>query len=359
MNSAVSGAHRGTHDDPLLIDLAFQGGGSHGAFTWGVAERFLDDETLKIESVTGTSAGAMNAAVLAYGYTLNGREGAKAALEQFWRKVSEAARFSPLQRAPIDILLGNWTLDNSPGYVFYDLASRLFSPYDLNPTNVNPLRDILEESIDFERLRQSPIKLFINTTNVRTGLPRVFRNHELSSDVLLASACLPLVHQAVEIDGDAYWDGGFSGNPLLTPIVRESDARDTILVQINPIERPGVPKSARDILNRLNEIAFNASLKKELRGIAMFQRLLRDEGELEHVTWVEAWADMRIHRIVTPLMVKLGASSKLNAEWEFLTLLREEGNVQADVFLRDHRQDIGVRSTYDLDGLLDNLLEQV
>ncbi|MGI6246286.1 MAG: patatin-like phospholipase family protein [Pseudochelatococcus sp.] len=358
MTDRVSETVRGTEDDPLLIDLAFQGGGSHGAFTWGVVESILDDPTLKIESITGTSAGAMNAAVLAYGYTLNGREGAKAALENFWRKVSDAARFSPLQRAPLDVLLGNWTLDNSPGYVFYDLISRLFSPYDLNPTNANPLRDILEEVIDFERLRLSPIKLFIGATNVRTGLPRVFRGHNLSVDALLASACLPLVHQAVEIDGEAYWDGGFSGNPLLTPIIRESDARDTILVQINPIERPGVPKTARDILNRLNEIAFNSSLKKELRSIAMFTRLIREEGELDHVAWVEQWADMRMHRITTPLMTKLGASSKMNAEWEFLNLLRDEGRVTADAFLRDHRRDLGLRPTFDLDTLLDNLLEQ-
>ncbi|MFT0891626.1 patatin-like phospholipase family protein [Pseudochelatococcus sp. G4_1912] len=359
MTTKASSTNRGTKSDPLLIDLAFQGGGSHGAFTWGVVERFLDDPTLKIESITGTSAGAMNAAVLAYGFTLNGVEGAKAALEKFWRQVSDAARFSPMQRAPLDVMFGNWTLDNSPGYVFYDLASRLFSPYDINPSNLNPLRDVLEESIDFERLQQSPIKLFITATNVRTGLPRVFRNAELNADALLASACLPLVHQAVEIDGDAYWDGGFSGNPLLTPIIRESNARDTILVQINPIERPGVPKTARDILNRLNEIAFNASLKKELRGIAMFQKLLRDEGHLEHVEWVEEWADMRIHRISTPMMVELGASSKLNAEWEFLTLLREEGRLQADNFLRDHRQDLGVRPTFDLSTLLHNLLEQI
>lgn len=358
MNSNASEAPVGTVEKPLPIDLAFQGGGSHGAFTWGVAERLLDDPTLSIESVSGTSAGAMNAAVLAYGYLLNGPEGAKAAMEKFWKQVSDAARFSPLQRSPVDVLLGNWTLDNSPGYIFYDLLSRLFSPYDINPTNINPLRDILEENIDFERLRQSPIKLFINTTNVRTGLPRVFRNHELSADVLLASACLPLVHQAVEIDGDAYWDGGFSGNPLLTPIVRESDARDTIIVQINPIERPGVPKTARDILNRLNEIAFNASLKKELRAIAMFTRLIREEGDLEHVAWVEAWADMRIHRITTPLLTKLGASSKMNAEWEFLNILRDEGKVTTDAFLRDHRQDLGVRTTFNLDHLLHNILEQ-
>lgn len=359
MTTKASKDIRDNGQGPLGVDLAFQGGGSHGAFTWGVVERLMDDPTLKIESITGTSAGAMNAAVLAYGFTLNGVEGAKAALEKFWRQVSDAARTSPLQRSPIDVMLGNWTLDNSPGYVWYDLVTRLFSPYDLNPTNLNPLRDILEENIDFERLKQSPIKLFVTATNVRTGLPRVFRGHELNADVLLASACLPLVHQAIEIDGDAYWDGGFSGNPLLTPIIRESEARDIILVQINPIERPGVPKTARDILNRLNEIAFNASLKKELRGIAMFQRLLRDEKDISHVEWVKEWADMRLHRIATPLMVELGASSKLNAEWEFLTILRQEGNQCAEAFLQEHRQDLGLKSTMDINTLLHNLLEQI
>lgn len=201
--------------------------------------------------------------------------------------------------------------------------------------------------------------MFITATNVRTGPPRVFRNEQMHADVLLASACLPSMHQAVEIDGDAYWDGGFSGNPLLTPIIRESRARDTLLVQINPIERPGVPKTARDILNRLNEISFNSSLKKELRGIAMFQRLLADEGGLEHVSWVEQWASMRIHRIASPMTTNLGASSKVNAEWKFLSMLREEGRNCADAFLRDHGQDLGVRSTYDLNTLLDTLLEQV
>jgi NTE family protein len=181
-----------TDRDPLLVDLALQGGGSHGALNWSVIERLLEETSLKIENITGT--GATNAAVLAYGYTVDGMKGARAALENFWRRVSEAARFSPIQRAPLDIFMGNWTLDNSPGYMLFDLASRLLSRYDLNPTNVNPLRDLLEESIDFELLKQSSIKLFIMATNVRTGLPRVFRNEQMHADVLLASACLPLMH---------------------------------------------------------------------------------------------------------------------------------------------------------------------
>ncbi|WP_341316896.1 patatin-like phospholipase family protein [Paraburkholderia sp. IMGN_8] len=343
----------------LAIDLALQGGGAHGAFTWGVLERLVEEPWLQIDSITATSAGAMNAVAFVHGYLRDGPDGAKASLENFWRRVSEAARYSPIQRTPFDRLTGNWSLDNSPAYVFYDLFSRLFSPYQVNPTNVDPLRKILEDHIDFGPLAQAPIKMFVNATNVRTGLPRVFRNAEITVDAVLASACLPLVHQAIEIDGDPYWDGGFSGNPLLTPVIRESEARDMLLVQINPVERPGAPKTARDILNRINEISFNSSLKKELRGIAMLQRLLADEGDSAHVpSWAEQWADVRMHRITSQKMVELGVSSKLNAEWEFLCMLRDDGRRSMEAFLTAHGDDLGVRSSLDLSGLLDTLLEQ-
>ncbi|TCL74858.1 patatin-like phospholipase family protein [Rhizobium sp. BK251] len=351
----------GASDDtrsPLAIDLALQGGGAHGAFTWGVIERVLEEPWLSVESISGTSAGAMNAVVLAYGYTLDGVAGATAALETFWRRVSDAARYSPFQRTPLDVMTGNWSLDNSSAYVFFDLMSRLFSPYEINPANINPLRDILIESIDFEVLKRSPIKLFINATNVRTGLPRVFRNADLSADVILASACLPLLHQAIEIDGDPYWDGGFSGNPLLGPLVAESVARDVLLVQVNPIERGGVPKTAREILNRMNEISFNASLKKELRAIAVFQRTLADSGQAPHeLAWAKDWAEVRLHRITTPRMIELNASSKLNAEWAFLTMLRDDGRASMEQFLADHSDDLGTRPTFDIANLLDTVLQ--
>lgn len=352
-------ASRGAASNPLAINLALQGGGSHGAFTWGVIERILDEPSLKIESITGTSAGAMNAVALAHGYTEGGPAGAKASLEAFWRRVSEAARFSPIQRSPLDMLTGNWTLDNSPGYFFFDIFSRLFSPYETNPGNINPLREIIEESIDFERLKQSPIKLYVTATNVRTGLPRVFRNAEMHADVVLASACLPLMHQSVTIDGDSYWDGGFSGNPLLTPVIRECEAQDTLLVQINPVERLETPRTAREILDRLNEISFNSSLKKELRGIAMFRRAVAEDDSVEHVEWVKRWSQTRLHRITSPTLMTVGASSKLNAEWGFLTMLREEGRKSADEFLDAHADDLGVRSTFDFDSVLDSILEQV
>jgi len=354
-----SAASQRDASNPLAINLALQGGGSHGAFTWGVIERILDDPSLKLDSVTGTSAGAMNAVALAHGYVENGPAGAKASLEAFWRRVSDAARFSPIQRSPLDVMTGNWTLDNSPGYFFFDIFSRLLSPYETNPANINPLRDILEESIDFERLKQSPLKLYVTATNVRTGLPRVFRNAEMTADVVLASACLPLMHQSVTIDGDSYWDGGFSGNPLLTPLIHESEAQDTLLVQINPVERQETPRTAREILDRLNEISFNSSLKKELRGIAMFRRAVAEDGNLDHVEWIRQWSETRLHRITSPTLMSVGASSKLNAEWAFLNMLREEGQGSADQFLQTHAEDLGVRSTFDFDAILDTVLEQV
>jgi NTE family protein len=336
--------------DPVLVDLALQGGGAHGAFTWGVLDRLLEEPWLRIDGMSGTSAGAMNAAVLADGHAAGGAAGALAALEDFWRKVSGAALLSPLQRTPLDVLLGRWTLDHSPAFVAMDLASRLFSPYDLNPGGSNPLRDILAESIDFERLAQAPIKVFVTATNLRTGRGRIFRNRAITPDVLLASACLPTLFQAIEIDGEAYWDGGYSGNPTITPLVRECTSRDTILVQINPVERPGTPRTARDILNRLNEVSFNAVLLKELRMIALL-RQVANPGSCEGALW----ADMRIHRVASEAMVELGYSSKLNAEWDFLCMLRDEGRRSAEAFLAAHGKDLGRRSSLDLDLLLEGV----
>lgn len=335
------------HDKPLPIDLALQGGGSHGAFTWGVLDRLLEEPWLQIVAISGTSAGAMNAAVLADGWTEGGAEGARAALDAYWKRVSRAAAFSPLQRTPFDRLTGRWTLDSSPVFVAMDLMTRIFSPYDLNPRGFNPLRDILAESIDFTRLARSPIKVFITATNVRTGRGHIFRNPDITADVLLASACLPTMFQAIEIGGEPYWDGGFAGNPTITPLVRESEAHDSILVQINPRERPSTPRSAAEILNRLNEISFNSALMKELRMIALL-REVADPGRGEGARW----AGMRTHRIMTEMMSDLGYSSKLNAEWEFLTMLRTEGRRATSEFIDAHANDLGHRSTADIDVLL-------
>lgn len=348
-NRMLGEASRGdvTLRDPVSIDLALQGGGAHGAFTWGVLDRLLEEPWLRIEGISGTSAGAMNAAVLIDGYCEGGAAGARASLERFWQAVSHSARLSPFRRGPLDILLGRWTLDSSPAFVALDLAARVLSPYDLNPIGSNPLRDIIAESIDFHRLAKAAIKLFVTATNVRTGQGRIFRNADVTPDALLASACLPTLFQAVEIDGEAYWDGGYAGNPTITPLVRECASRDTILVQINPVERPGTPRTAREIINRVNEVSFNATLLKELRMIAVL-RDVANPGDCEGARW----AAMRVHRIASQAMSDLGYSSKLNAEWDFLCLLRDEGRRTAANFLEAHASNLGLISTLDIDALL-------
>ena len=348
--AASTGVRPNGDRKPLIVDLALQGGGAHGAFTWGVLDRILEEDWLVIDAISGTSAGAMNAAVLASGYTRGGREGARQALGDFWRKVAESARFSPFKRSPLDVLLGRWTLDNSPLFVAMDMMSRVVSPYSLSPGGANPLEDILRQAIDFEAIANGPIKLFVTATNVRTGRGRVFRNHEITPKALLASACLPTLFQAIEIDGDSYGDGGYSGNPTMTPLIRESDALDTILVQINPVERAGTPNTARDILNRLNEISFNAVLLKELRMMAMLRRGANPEsGEGAR------WAHMRVHRITSQKMAELGYSSKLNAEWDFLKMLYEDGRTSAENFYHAHKDHIGKSSTLDLDELAEGV----
>jgi NTE family protein len=333
---------------PVLVDLALQGGGAHGAFTWGVLDRLLEEDWIQFDGISGTSAGAMNAAVMASGFAHGHTDGARAALEDFWKQVSDAGQMSPMKRGPLEVLTGQWTLDYSPMFLAAEMASRVFSPYDLNPLDKNPLRPILAEMVDFGALATSPIKLFITATNVRTGSGRVFRNAEITPDVLLASACLPTMFRAVEIDGESYWDGGYSGNPTMTPLVRECDSEDTILVQINPVERPDIPRSARDIMSRLNEVSFNAPLLKELRMISLL-RQASDPGTGEGAKW----AHMRIHRIATDRVTELKSSSKMITEWRFLCGLRDEGRRTASLFLEAHGADLGKRSTLDLDALLD------
>jgi len=336
--------------DPVSVDLGLQGGGAHGAFTWGVLDRLLEEPWLHFDGVSGTSAGAMNAVVMADGLAAGGPLHARITLERFWKRVSDAALLSPLRRGPLEIMTGRWTLDYSPLFTAFDMAARVLSPYDVNPLGANPLRQILSDSVDFERLVRAPIKIFVTATNVRTGRGRVFRNTDITPDVLLASACLPTLFQAVEIDGEPYWDGGYSGNPTMAPLIRECTSSDTILVQINPIERPGIPRTAREIQNRLNEVAFNAVLIKELRAAALLRKAA-DPGSGEG----RVWARMRMHRIASDAMIHLGYSSKLLGEWAFFRMLREEGRQAAQAFLDAHAKDLGQRSTLDLDEFLDGI----
>jgi NTE family protein len=334
--------------DAKPITLALQGGGSHGAMTWGVLDRLLEDERLAIRAISGTSAGAMNAVALADGMARGGREGARESLTTFWKAVSDAARFSPIQRSPLDRMMGNYSLDASPSYLFFEGLTRMFSPYELNPMGINPLRKLLDERIDFDRVNaQTGLSVHVTATNVRTGRPRVFGPGELSTQAVMASACLPQMFPAVEIDGEAYWDGGFSGNPALYPLLTSTEAPDILVVQINPIVRADLPRTARDIMNRVNEISFNSSLVKELRAIGLMQRVAAERG-----IDLGVYTHTYLHLIHTDLEVKdLVASSKLNAEWAYLRLLFELGRDWAGGWLDEHFDAIGHRSTLDLDEL--------
>jgi NTE family protein len=331
--------------EPKLIDLALQGGGSHGALTWGVLDRLLEDDRIAIAAISGTSAGAMNAVVLADGLERAGPEGAREALASFWKAVSDGARMSPIQRTIWDRLSGSFSLDRSPTYLLFEQITRMFSPYELNPLDINPLRDLVEAQIDFQRVnRCGRVKVFVTATNVRTGRARIFTQPELSVDTVMASACLPFMFKAVEIGGEAYWDGGYIGNPALYPLVDDRASRDLVVVQVNPLYREELPKTGRAILNRINEITFNSSLIKELRAIELLHELL----EAENVD-SQRFRSMYVHLIHAHEELRhLDASSKLNAEWEYLLYLKERGRGWADRFLGDHYDDLGVRGTMDL-----------
>ena len=326
------------------INLALQGGGAHGAFTWGVLDWLLEDDRIDIDGISGTSAGAMNAVALASGYHAGGSEGAREALERFWRRVSEHAFLSPIKRSPLDVALGQWSLDFSPSYLAFDLISRFASPYEFNPLNVNPLREVVEETVDFDAVRACDgLRLFLAATNVQTGKIRVFSGKEITLDAVMASACLPHMFQAVEIDGVPYWDGGYMGNPPLYPLFYETGTQDTVLIQINPIERAETPRTAREILNRLNEITFNSTLLREMRSIDFVSRLIQ-EGKLS----AEKYMDVRLHRIDGEALKPLQASSKVNAEWAFLKELHRIGRETAASWVERNFDHIGNRSTVDL-----------
>ena len=341
----------GKAEEKKPINIALQGGGSHGAFSWGVLDRLLEDGRLDIKAVSGTSAGAMNAVALADGWMRGGAEGARAKLDDFWRAVSRKGRFSPVQRSPWDMLWGNWSIENTPGYVWFDTMSRVLSPYVANPLNLNPLRDVVAEEIDFANARAcKDIDLFISATNVETGQLRVFSDGEIDLDTVMASACLPQIFQAVEIKGVPYWDGGYGGNPAIYPFFKANDTDDVLLVQINPVIREQTPKTANEIQNRIDEITFNAGLLREFRAIAFIKELIA-AGRLPH----GEFHDIRMHRIDADEAFKnLSASSKVNAEWAFLEYLRDLGRTAASDWLEDNFDSVGKRATLDLSGQLDD-----
>lgn len=334
------------------VNLALQGGGTHGAFTWGALDRLLEEEDIEFDGLSGTSAGAINGAIFALGLLEGGRDGAKAALERFWIALGAKFAVSPLRSTPVEKALWGWDLTYSVGWNAFETVTRLLSPYQFNPfpMEFNPLRKALEESLDLGRLRgdKNAIRLFISATNVRTGKPKVFTRPEITVDALLASACLPNIFRAVEIDGEAYWDGGYLGNPALWPLYHDRLASDIVLVQLNPLLRPELPTSTSDILNRLNEISFNASLMSEIRAIDFVQRML-DAGRLEQPRYRRLF----LHIIEDEQrMREFKLSTKFNGDWDFLQTLREYGREAADAFLRDKGRRIGKESTLDIERYL-------
>lgn len=327
------------------INLALQGGGAHGAFAWGVLDRLLEDERISFEGISACSAGAMNAGALAHGLAEGGREGAKTALADFWRRISRSALLSPLQPSPIDRITNNHSLETSPVFFMLDLMTRVLSPYQFNPTNYNPLRNILEQAVDFDRLsKDGAVQLFLSATNVCTGKVKIFRNEDITLDAVMASACLPYLFQAVEIDGEHYWDGGYMGNPALFPIIYNCESADIVVVHINPLNRCDEPKTAQEILNRINEISFNSSLMREMRAIAFVTDLIDDKQVKSN-----ALKRILIHAIeAEDFMQTLSVSSKMNADWEFLTHLCDVGRDHADRWIEETFDRLNVESSIDI-----------
>jgi NTE family protein len=329
------------------LNLALQGGGSHGAYTWGVMDKLLEDGRIRFDGICGTSAGAMNAVVCAYGFMKGANDGARAALADFWRKVSDSGTlYSPVRAfgasGPFGDLLRN------ASYTAFDAFARAVSPYQSNPLNFNPLRGILESVVDFAEVRTCHhMRVFVCATNVRTGKPRVFHNHEVSADAVLASACLPYMFQAVEIEGEAYWDGGYVGNPAIYPLIYDTDALDIMVVHINPLNIAEIPRTAAEILDRVNEISFNSSLVREMRAIAFVQKLV-DDG------WVKdeyrpQLRNMRMHAIRADRdLGHLGIESKLDPGWAHLTYLRDLGRERAAQWLAENFASLGKQSTVDI-----------
>jgi NTE family protein len=302
------------------INLALQGGGAHGAFTWGVLDHLLQDERLEIEGISGASAGALNAVMLADGLARGGREEARKRLADFWRGASADGNLPRVQRAVIDRLFSFFPFEGSPVTAWFDALSQFLSPYDLNPLNINPLKELIEKFVDFDAIRRcTEPQLFISATNVTTGRLRVFAGRKVTADAVMASACLPTLFRAVEIDGAPYWDGGYMGNPAIFPFFRATETEDVLVVQINPRVRHVAPKSSQEIINRLNEITFNSSLLAEFRAIDFVRRLI-DQKRLPRGTGPGEYRRINVHRIaLDEAFRKLTAASKfLNAHFDDL-----------------------------------------
>ena len=333
------------------INLALQGGGAHGAFTWGVIDHILDDGRLDIEGISGASAGAMNAIMLADGLARGGPAEARKRLADFWRAASLGGNLPAAQRALMARLFSFMPMEGSPVQAWFDVMSNYFSPYDTNPLNINPLKDVIERFVDFDAVRKcDKLKLFVSATNVHTGRLHVFKRETISADAIMASACLPMLFHAVEIDGVPYWDGGYLGNPVIFPFFSTTEAEDVLVVQINPMTRNETPKSSQEIVNRLNEITFNSSLLSEYRAIEFVGRLI-DQGKLPRGKGPGEYRRINMHRIVLDSQGRnYSAGSKVSNDYDFFELLRDNGRRSARRFLDEHFEHIGVSSTLDMRG---------
>jgi NTE family protein len=345
------------------INVALQGGGAHGAYAWGVLDKLIEDGRLKIEGLCGTSAGTMNACAYAYGKYTGGLDQARQSLHDLWWNIAQAgAKYSPVKQLPFENLLNgsfngafngsskNWNMDNSPAFALFDTFTRMVSPYTWNLFDFNPLKDTLEKVIDFEVLKQCRCtKLFISATHVQSGRVKVFHADEISIDVALASACLPFLFKAVEVDGEDYWDGGYMGNPSLFPLFYETESRDVLVVHINPLERKETPKSSPDILNRINEISFNSSLMKEIRAIAFVKKLV--EKDMLKDEYKHQFKDVLVHSVrADKALCDLSVSSKFNTDWQFLCDLRDRGRDTMSEWLDEHFDKVGKQDSIDIHG---------
>lgn len=331
------------------VNVALQGGGAHGALAWGILDAMLEDGRIEVEGFTATSAGTMNALAFVQGMQEGGPDGAREKMEHFWWEISKAGVFySPVHGNPLERFFGLGSGENPFAYFMFDSITRLFSPYQFNPLDINPLRAVVEETIDFDKIREcNQVKLFISATNVRSGKVHIFRNEDISLDVAMASSCLPFLFKAVEIDGEYYWDGGYSGNPALYPLFYQTESDDIVLIHLNPLFREEVPVTAPAIMNRLNEVSFNASLLKEFRAIAFVKKLI--EHDMIKDEYKHMYKDLRVHSVrADDMMKEFSVASKFETDWDFLITLRDLGREGMKAWLEQHFDNIGEKASVDL-----------
>lgn len=334
------------HSEGKPVSLALQGGGAHGAFMWGVVDQLLIDGRVSIEAISASGGGALSAAVLAQGLMDGGNEGGRAAMLALWTKVSTASKLLPIRMNVVDTFLGHVGLDLSPSTMALDYITRIFSPSQFNLFDINPMRGIIEELVDFEKLRKhSKVAVYVNATHARTGKSVVFDTKQISLEAVMASSCLPYVFKTVHVDNQPYWDGSFSACPALSPLANNSTSPDILLVQVHPSQVDEVPTGAADILDRATEMSFNAVLLQELRLIALYNRMI-EAGALKQ-------KPVHFHRIeAQDVLASLGRASKLNMDWDFLVHLHDLGAQAATDWLDAHFDKLGKKSSTDIESLV-------